>query len=121
VSGSVDAGDESSEGRRVSTPIRSVNLLDEYTVPYRPLHRNQAVPGLMVSRVLGVVAPRNDENASASAGLGATWPGSEVVAEGVEMGSVASCWTGSEVRQMGGWSRNLLYKTDATFGGQRSG
>lgn len=50
---------------------------DHYTIPYRPLHGNQ----------------------SGSVGVGcsgAMWPALVVTVEGVEMGSVALYWAGSD-------------------------
>ena len=53
------------------------------------------------SRALAIPTSRNDKNASGSAGLGATWPRSVVVAGGTEICSVASYRMGSEVKSVG--------------------
>ena len=75
-----------------------------------------------VSRVLRTPTSWNDENVLATVGLGATWPVSGVLAEGVEIGPVALRWMGAGARLVGrAGSRGLLHETDAVVGGQRSG
>ena len=80
--------DESIGTRGLPISIRSVNLQNYCTIPYRLLHRNRTDLSLVVSLGLGDIGRQEHESALVVPGV--MWLASVVVVEGAETGSVAS-------------------------------